>query len=127
MKGTLISMLAVAVLAAAICVFSLLQIGHVSDEMEKMRISVLKRIDAGDWEGAREELGQMKEMWGRHENVLEMLASHDDLHEITELIIESAAHLDAGDPDDFTWSMALLGEAIGHLHREERLGISNIL
>lgn len=127
MKGTLISMLAVAVLAAGICAFSLLMIEHVSDEMEEMHVSVLDRIDTGDWEGAREGLGRMKEMWGRHENVMAVLSSHDDLHSITELIIESAAHLDAGDPDDFVWSMALLGEAIEHLHREERLSLSNIL
>ena len=127
MKGTLISMLAVAALSAGICVFSLLMIGQVSDEMEEMRVSVLNRIDTGDREGAREELGQMKELWGRHEDVLAILASHDDLHEITELIIESAAHLDAGDPDDFTRSMAILGEAIDHLQREEKLSLSNIL
>lgn len=127
MKGTLISMLAVAALVGAVCVFSLLMIGHVAGEMEEMRVSVLDRIDAGDREGAREELGRMKEMWGRHEDVLAVLASHDDLHEITELIIESAAHLDAGDPDDFTRAMALLGEAIEHLHREEKPSLSNIL
>lgn len=127
MKGTLISMLAVAALAAGICVFSLLQIGHVSEEMEQMRIEVLERYDAGDHEGARERLGQMKEMWGRHEEVLAVLAAHDDLHEITELIIESGAHLDAGDPDDFSRSMALLGEVIEHLQREETPRLSNIL
>jgi len=120
-------MLAVAAVAAGICVFSLLQIGHVSEEMEQMRVAVLERYDAGDHEGAREQLGRMKEMWGRQEEVLAVLAAHDDLHEITELIIESGAHLDAGDPDDFSRSMALLGEVIEHLHREETPRLSNIL
>lgn len=120
-------MLAVAAAAAGICAFSLIMIGHISDEMEEIRVSVLERIDAGDQEGAREELGQMKETWGRNEKLLAVLTSHDDLHEIAELIIESGAHLDAGDPDDFVRSMALLGEAIEHLHREEKLSLSNIL
>ena len=127
MRATLISMLAVALLAAGICAFSILMIGHVSEEMEGMRTEVLDLIDAGDVKGAQERLRQMMEMWERHEDVLAVIAQHDDLHEITALIIEGGANLEADDLDDFNRSMALLGEALHHLHREERLHFSNIL
>ena len=127
MKATLISMLIVAALAAGICVFSVLLIGNISDEMEEMRISVLELIDADDRAGALRKLGQMKEAWSGHEDALAILASHDDIHEITELIIESGAYLEAGDTNDFSRSMELLGEAIGHLRREERPSLANVL
>ena len=127
MKATLIAMLIVAFLAAGICVFSVLMIGHVTDEMESMRTEVLDLADAGEMSGAKERLKQMAEMWSRHEGTLAVLASHDDLHEVTELLIEGDANLKADDQDDFERSMALLGEALRHLREEEKLSFSNVL
>ena len=127
MRATLISMIAVILLSVGVCIFSVLTIGHVVSEMESMRTEVLDMIDEGRFADAEERLGQMAEMWSRHEGTLAVLASHEDLHEITELLIEGDANLKADDLDDFERSMALLGEAIHHLHEEERLSISNIL
>ena len=56
-----------------------------------------------------------------------MLAFHDLLHEISELMIEADANLTIEDVDDFYRSMALLGEALAHLLQDERLTLSNIL
>ena len=126
MRATLISMLAVALLAAGVCIFSVMMIGHVSGEMESMRTQVLDLIDAGDLQGGRERLKQMAEMWSRHEEMLAVIASHDDLHEIAGLLIEGDANLDADDLDDFNRSMALLGEAFRHLYEEERLTPANV-
>ena len=127
MRATLISMLAVALLSAGICVFSMLMIGHAAGEMESMRTEVLKLADAGDLPGAKERLKQMAEMWSRHEGTLAVLSSHEDLHKITELLIEGDANLAADDLDDFERSMALLGEALRHLREEEKLSFSNVL
>ena len=126
MRATLISMLAVALLAAGVCIFSVMMIGHVSGEMESMRTQVLDLIDAGDLQGGRERLKQMAEIWSRHEEMLAVIASHDDLHEIAGLLIEGDANLDADDLDDFNRSMALLGEAFRHLYEEERLTPANV-
>ena len=127
MRATLISMLAVIVLAAGVCIFSITTIGHVTSEIDEMRTEVLDMIDAGDLEEAHVRLQQLAEMWSRHENALETIAPHDALHEITGLIIEGNANLEAGDLDDFNRSMALLGEALNHLHEEEAFHFSNIL
>ena len=127
MRATLISLVIVALLSAGICVFSFFVIGHVAGEMESMRLEVLDFADAGEMESAQERLKQMAEMWGRHEKTLAVISSHDDLHEITGLLIEGDANLTADDLDDFARSMALLGEALRHLHEEEKLSFSNVL
>ena len=127
MRAAIISTVIVALLSAGVCIFSVVFIGHVSSEMDVMRCEVLDLTDAGRTEDARLRLGQMADMWSRHEDLLAVLVPHDTLHEITALIIEGDANLTAGDPDDFSRSMALLGEAISHLHAEERLNLSNIL
>ena len=127
MRATLISMLAVAFLSVGICVFSVCLIGHVAGEMENMRIEVLNLADAGEISGAKERLEQMAQMWSRHEETLAVLSSHEDLHEVTALLIEGDANLTADDLDDFERSMALLGEALRHLREEEALSFSNVL
>lgn len=127
MRATLISMIAVALMAAGVCAFSVMTIGRAADEMDGMRIEVLEMVGAGDAGGAHERLRQMAEKWRREEALLAVLAPHEALHGITELIIEGGANLEAEDLDDFNRSMELLGEALNHLYEEERLHLSNIL
>jgi len=127
MRRTLISMLTVMALAAGICVFSQTLMKRAADEIDGMRTDVLEMAESGDAEGAHIRLAQMAEAWSRYEPVLEAIAPHDALHEITVLIIEGNANLEAGDVDDFNRSMALLGESIRHMCSEEKLHLSNIL
>lgn len=127
MRATLISMLAVAALSAGICICSVTVIGAATEELDAMRIEVLRLIEQGDAAAARERLGQMEEEWSQREERLAALAPHESLHGIKQLLIEGIANLEAGDADDFNRSMALLGEFIRHLHEEERLSLANIM
>jgi len=127
MRATLISMIAVALLAAGVCLLSVTVIGQAAEEMDGMRIEVLEMVGAGNAGGAHERLRQMAERWRQKEELLAILAPHEALHEITALIIEGGANLEAEDLDDFNRSMELLGEALNHLYEEERLHFSNIL
>lgn len=127
MRATLISMLAVVALSVGICLYSLGEIGGAVEEMGAIRGEVLEMVEAGELRAAHERLGQMEERWHEHEQRLAVLAPHDALHEITRLIIEGNANLEADDLDDFNRSMALLGESLEHLHLEEQIRLFNIL
>lgn len=127
MRQTLISMLAVMALTAGVCIFSQAFMTRAADEIDAMRTEVLDMTENGDREGAHIRLAQMAQAWSGYEGVLEAIVPHEALHEITVLIIEGNANLEAGDLDDFNRSMALLGEAIRHMCSEERLHLSNIL
>lgn len=127
MKATLISMLAVAALAAVTCVCSLKMIEKATREVDGMRTEVLELIESGAFEEAHGRLRQMVEVWRKYEKTLAVMAPHESLHDITWLMIEGNANLEAGDLDDLNRSMALLGESIRHLYEEERLHLSNVL
>ncbi len=127
MRAAVISMLIVALLSAGVCIFSVLLIGRVASEMDEMRTEVMNLADAGRADDAHTCLQQAADLWKRRERLLAILVPHDTLHEITYLLIESGAHLRAGDSDDFGRAMALLGEAISHLHAEELPHLANIL
>ena len=127
MKRVLISLAAVALLSAGICVFSLLFTQHACGEIDGMRTGIMNLLDRGDLPAAHIALQQLAEAWSKYEPTLEILARHDDLHKIAELIIEADANLKASDQDDLARSMALLGQAVRHLIAEEELRLSNIL
>ena len=126
MKRCLITMLIVLGLSMAICLSSMLFIRHVALEIEEMRVSTVKCLETGNTNAAAEQLTQMADMWAWHEPLLEIIAPHETLHAVTELIIEADANLTVGDIDDLHRSMMLLELAIEHLFIEERLMISNI-
>ena len=127
MRMTLISMLVVLMLVAAVCTFSMRFILNVSAQMEDMHNEVMDCAEAGNTEEAKERLSQMAQYWKKSENIMAALVPHGSIHEITGLLIESNACLKAEDMDDFMGSMALLGEALQHLEEDERFHLSNIL
>ena len=127
MKNSWIALLLVAAMSLGLCVASTSIIRQTVEEMDRRRLGVLEALECGDPEEAFSQLSEMAARWQAREPHLEMLAFHDLLHEISELMIEADANLTIGDTDDFYRSMALLGEALSHLLQDERLTLSNIL
>lgn len=127
MKNSWIALLLVAALSLGLCIASTAIIRQTVEEMDRRRLGVLEALERGETEDAFSQLSEMAARWQAREPRLEMLAFHDLLHEISELMIEADANLTIGDTDDFYRSMALLGEALSHLLQDERLTLSNIL
>lgn len=127
MKKTFAAMVIVGMLAVGVCVAAQLLIGSVTGRMNAMHDEVLLMAGSGDRDGARGLLGRMSLLWEEYEGLLETMAPHDALHEVTVLLAECGANLASGDTDDFIRSMALLREAVDHLSEEEALGMGNIL
>lgn len=126
MRRCLIAMIVVLSLSLGVCLASFFFMRHVAEEIEAMRTQIMSLAEAGDEAGASERLTQMAEMWERHEPLLEAISPHSTLHAVTELIVEADAGLHARKWDDFSRAMKLLGLAIEHLYREERLRFENI-
>ena len=126
MKRVLISMIVVLALSLGIALASSLIMRHVALEIEDMRTDVIALVENNDADGAAVRVTQMADMWKKHEPMLEMIAPHETLHDVTCLIVEADANLSARDLDDFNRSMKLLGIAIEHLFIEEQFRLENI-
>lgn len=127
MKSRWIALILVAALSVGACAASAAFIRRTAGEMDRRRLAILETLESGEQGGAFDGLSEMAAWWKSREPLLEMLATHDLLHEIAGLIVEADANLGIGDTDDFYRSMALLGEALAHLVKDERLTLSNIL
>lgn len=127
MKRTLAAMVIALLLSLGVCVGSMVLIRHTAGEIEAMRMEAVDLMERGDDEGAAAKLVEMADMWAKHEPLLELVAEHEALHEVRNLLVEADANLAAGDHDDLNRSMKLLGLALEHLFGEEELRIGNVL
>lgn len=127
MKRLFIVMLCVLFAALGLCVFSSLSICAHVDEAERLRIMSFEALQDGDDERAMELLVALASHWSDCKPLLEIMTSHDDVHEASMHITDAMICLECGDSDDFYRSMAQLSEMLEHICEVETLKLSNVL
>ena len=126
MRSTLIALIVVVVVAVALCALSQAQVYNVTEEMDLLRVEAAELARAGDNMGAMESLTRLASRWKSATPLLEMLTSHDDLHEVASELVDAQVCLENGDLDDCFRSLAQLGEALHHIQDMEALTFSNL-
>ena len=126
MRTVIIVALVVAVACGALCVVSVAYIDETTDELSDMAMQLMDYAEAEDYKRASETLVIMANQWERHRPILEMISDHEDLHTVTEHLVESQVHLKYEHANDFYQSMALLDESLRHIRDSERISIANI-
>lgn len=126
MRSTVIGVSIVTVICLAICVLALLFVNDVTEKSEDMRAHILELVDSGRDDEARHELSELKKYWKSKEKILEIITSHEDIHDVSRQLAEAEVTLSEGEYDDFIKSMAALSEMLEHIYQEEQLRITNI-
>lgn len=126
MRMTLIVSLAVGIAALAVCLASLVGVLNVAGEAERLRLAVLDQVLAGEMPLARESLTRLGMHWERHTRLLEMISSHDDMHEVTSHILDARVCMDVQDTDDLVRVLEQLGAALEHVRSVQLVNFSNL-
>ena len=126
MRVTLVSAIAAGVFAALICAFALVYVNHVVQEIDTMRIETLECVQAGDDAAARERFVQLASHWQASTPILEMISSHDDVHEVASAILDAQVCLEVMDADDLLRVLEQLGTALEHIRSIQRVSITNL-
>ena len=126
MRSTLIALIVVVAVAISLCALSQAQVRVVTEEMDLLRVEAAELARAGDNMGAMECLTRFASRWQSVTPLLEMLTSHDDLHEVASELVDAQVCLENGDLDDCFRSLAQLGEALRHIQDMEALTLSNL-
>ena len=126
MKATLISMIAVLAASLALCLYSMYSQFSALDELDHIRAQAIEAVHARDDVHSEELLTQLANVFQDYAHTLEMIASHDDLHEAYSNIVDARISLECGDMDDTYQALAQLGESLEHLRAYEKLSIANI-
>jgi hypothetical protein len=119
-------MCAVLAVSLALCLFSLFFQQRTLEGLDRMRSEAVSLINAGDRAGAEEKITQLADSFENRSKILEMIASHNDLHDAYLHIVGAKISLELRDLDDTSKELALLGETLSHLRQHEAFTISNI-
>ena len=115
MRTTLIALIVVVLAAVGLCAFAQTHICAVVEEMDLLRVEAETRARAGDDAGAAERLTRLADRWQEERAAMEMLTSHDSLHEVYSELVDARVCLESGDYDDCYRALAQLGEALHHI------------
>lgn len=126
MRRLTITTLATLLVCVAICTASQITIDRLLTRAHDMNVEIHVAMERGDETRAREELAALATYWDEHRGLMEILCDHEDLHSVTERIIEARICLDYTDAEDFYTAVALIGEGIEHLMDQEKLTWSNL-
>lgn len=118
--------LSVFLIAVAICTVSLLMMSNIVERARTLRSEAILAVEDDDPERAKELMVELAELWKDKSGLLEVLTSHDALHEVKTGIIEAQICLECGDHDDFLRTISTVGEGLEHIYDVEALSISNL-
>lgn len=126
MRTQMTMAIVVTIVSVALCFASVAYIDEATDELSDLAMQLMDYAEAEDYAHASETLVIMANQWARHRPILEMISDHEDLHNVTEQLVESQVHLKYEHANDFYQSMALLDESLRHIRDSERFSIANI-
>ena len=126
MRRTLILTLAVLACALAVCQMSLTALNGIVDEAQSLRSQALLAADRGEDARAAELLVQLAQRWREAAGLMEVIASHDALHDVATAIAEAQIGLEFRARDDFLRAMNALDTGLAHLRDEEAVRWENL-
>jgi hypothetical protein len=126
MRRTLILTLTVLACALGVCWASQATLNDTVDQARRLHTQALLAENGGDRERAGELLVQLAQLWRDRAWLLEMLASHDALHDVATALAEAKICLECRDHDDFLRTMSTVKTSLEHLKDEEAVRWENL-
>jgi len=125
-RRTLILTLSVLILALSACAGASAYLRDVIGEVRYLHNEAVRRVESGETDKAKEIMVQMAILWREKEPFLEVITSHDAIHEVKLGIIEAQICLECDDHDDFLRTISIAGEGLEHMESVEMLSLSNL-
>ena len=126
MRRTLILTLSVLILALSVCTFTSAFMSDIVEQVRYLHNEAVRCVESGDTGRAKEIMVEMATLWREKESVLEVITSHDAVHEVKLGIIEAQICLECDDHDDFLRTISIAGEGLEHMLSTEILSLSNL-
>ena len=126
MKRALILTLAVLIVALAVCWASQAALNGAVEEAERLQSLAVLAAQERRTADAKTLVVRLAEFWAGKANLMEMLASHDALHDVDAAIAEAQICLECEDHDDFLRTMSTVRAGLEHLKDEEAVRWGNL-
>ena len=126
MRRMLITTFAVFAAAMIVCFLSMTNVHRVTLHARHLRSEAILAMDAGEIQRVEETLTELANYLGKNMDWLEMVCSHNDLHEIKGALIDAQASVEFGIEDDFYQAISRFGEGLEHIASVEEFSLSNL-
>jgi len=127
MRTVFVSMCAVFALSLAVSLFSMYFQTNAIDELETLRMSAIRELETGDRAHFEAAIEKLEKRFDDHLSILELMASHSDLHEAYSYLVDARISLKYGDGDDAGQALAQMGEALEHIREGEKFSLKNLI
>ena len=126
MRRMLIVTLAVLAASIALCAACQAVLNGAVDRADALRSAAVLAAQEHRIADAKSLVLELAQYWKDRSAALELLASHDALHEVQSSIAEAQICLECEDRDDFLRTMSQTAQGLAHLRDEEALRLSNL-
>lgn len=126
MRRTMVVTAAVLACALAVCFLSMGTLSHAVSGAGRLVSQAVLAAQEGRTAQAKSLMVELAEFWKARSGLLEMIASHDALHEVDAAVAEAQICLECRDHDDFLRTMSNARMALQHLWDEEVLSWANL-
>ena len=118
--------LCVLAVALAVCAGSMLALNGTVERARRLQSLAVLAAQERRIADAKSLVLELAQYWKDRSAALELLASHDALHEVQSSIAEVQICLECEDRDDFLRTMSQTAQGLAHLRDEEALRLSNL-
>ncbi|NLF28672.1 MAG: DUF4363 family protein [Clostridiales bacterium] len=126
MRATAIALVVVLALSLALCALSLVTVRKAVREMDDLRVEAEEFARAGDGELAMERLVRIANRMEDARPFLEMLTSHEDLHDAVKQVVDAQVYLEFGALTETCRALSQLGEILNHIRETEEITLANL-
>ena len=126
MRSTFWAMVTVLALSVVLCLFARHAQLNLVEDLTKMNDQAREMIWNEDFAGALALSEKMMRRFDHRRDVLEMVSSHDDLHDTHQHLVDAWVALKCEDKDDACQALAQLSEMLEHLRNHEQITLANL-
>lgn len=126
MRMTCIGSAVAGALALILCLISLFSVTAAIGEVERLRSETVSLVEGGDLPAAKEKLVQLANRWNECTRYLELIAAHDDMHEVAAAIRDARVCLEMTDLDDLLRALEQVGTALEHIVNVQQVSWRNL-
>jgi hypothetical protein len=126
MRSTTVALVIVVALALALCMFSYVSIRRAVTAMDDLRLDALSQVEQGELTAARESLVAIALEIERVRPMMEILASHDALHEVMRELADAQICLESGELIEFQRAATQLGHMFKYILDLEEPSLANL-
>lgn len=127
MKAAFIAMCITLVASVALCLLTMYIHNDAISVMDELCAQAVDSLKAEDTDRTEDLIDALEKEFSERRHLLEMLASHSDLHDTMTCITDAKVALECGDKDDAYQALVRLNGMLEHMHDHEKFSLENLL